>query len=585
MPSPLNTSLKPFLSRCDNSSFYVYTSRIVPELALLGYTHVAARLLIRLNNYDFYHDHHGSFRALWFLWDLSEKEEGVPWPGGEKEKVRRAVRDRRAKMSSGESRTNIHDPVTPRDIQEELELIVNEYALKWYYPSEMPGSGRAIAPNPYKLGRPPTTSQMLDSAREIIHSFETARPTQNLRDVRSGLVSALHLVLSAEAHHEQHGTGEVSHRRGSPTSEELLRWLANSLGEKSYETRPATESRPAWNLYCDGALRQQLSLDEAALTAFADDFVEAVIERLNKGRSKLTANLPIHELLKAAEYNTQTNPKARKYNPQPPEASLFNTPATDSQITEAETRLAITLPSDYKTFLRLSNGFGSAWGHPLGDFQPPLHSVDKLRWLDPDSEDYFTDLTLDIPARWDKWPFSPPPTAKPYAADDERSHFLVGRALEIGSEDIDNTWLLPPSTITPIKDAVKKMLDDETLGEGEKGSVRAAIRDFAGSEEGWEKMEWACVTWASGGTAAMFVYPGFRAWLEDVVEEGRVDMEGDDGGEGVAVTEVLRGGKWLGSVFGKRMGGHRVDADADADREDVPGWLQDAVKAALPTRR
>jgi len=234
------------------------------------------------------------------------------------------------------------------------------------------------------------------------------------------------------------------------------------------------------------------------------------------------------------------------------------------------------LPADYKTFLRISNGFGSPWGHPLGDLQTPLHSVDKLRWLDPAEEDYFTDLTLDLPTRWDKWPFAPPSTKKAYACDEVTEHFLVGRALEIGTQEIDNTWLLPPSTITPIKQAVRKMLDDGSLGEREKNSVRVAIRDFASSEEEWEEMEWACVTWASGGVAAMYVYPSFRAWLEDVVEKGRVGLDGEEEEE---QEQRLKRGMWLGRVFQNRTSGDKSEA------EELPGWLKDAIRAAMPTKR
>ncbi|KAI4663365.1 uncharacterized protein J4E78_003777 [Alternaria triticimaculans] len=239
---------------------------------------------------------------------------------------------------------------------------------------------------------------------------------------------------------------------------------------------PAMESRQAWKLYKSEALRKHLNIDEAALATFAKDFENALTERLTNGRTRTRANMSVQQLLKAAEYNTKYNAEARKVNPEPPETSLFHSPATDSQIEEAENRLNTTLPADYKTFLRLSNGFGSPWGHPLGDLQTPLHPVDKLRWLDPAEEDYFTDLTLDLPTRWDKWPFAPPPTKKAYACDEETEHFLIGRALEIGTQEIDNTWLLPPSTITPIKQAVKKILDDETLGEREKDSSMSRKR-------------------------------------------------------------------------------------------------------------
>ncbi|KAI4945836.1 hypothetical protein J4E91_007750 [Alternaria rosae] len=546
--NPLNKSL----SRYDIGSLYNYTSRVIPELALLGYTDVAGRLLGSLNNHDFYHDRFGSLRSLWFLWNLRAREDGVPWPEGEEEKVRQAVRERRAKTKGDDTRTEDDETIKPDDVQEELKLIAKDFLTKWYYPIGMPDSDRAVAFNTHKLDRPPTTAQMLDCIRNIIQSFEIAHPVAKIRDVRSGL-------------HPRDAT------------------LPHSLGQQSYETQPAMESWQAWKLYKRGALRQQLNIDEAALANFAQDFEHTVTERLANGRSKPRSNLSVQELLKAVEYNTQTNPKARQYsnaNEQPHETSLINAPATESQIEEAEARLNITLPSDYKAFLRFSNGFGSAWGHPLGDFQTPLHSVDKLRWLDPTEEDYFTDLSLDLPTRWDKWPFAPPPTAKAYACDDVSEHFLIGRALEIGTQEIDNTWLLPPSTIMPIKQAVKKMLDDGSLGEREKNSVRAAIRDYAGSEEEWEEMEWACVTWASGGVAAMYVYPGFRAWLEDVVEKGKVGLDGE---EGLEYENMLKRGMWLGRVFENKRSEDELDADGDG--EELPGWLKDAIRAARPTKR
>jgi len=575
MSSSSNTALRTLISRCDNSSLYEYTSRFIPELALLSHTDVAARLIGRLNNYDFYHDRLGSLRALWFLWDLRAKEDGVSWPEGEEDKVRRAVRDRRAKISSDDARSRNDETITSDDVEEELQIIAKEFASKWYHPTETPGSGLAKALHAHELDRSPTTSQMLDSARDAIHSLETASPAPAIRDVRTGLVRILDLVLSAEANHEQPGMDETLRQSGTPPSHELLRWLVHSFGERSYETQPAMESRQAWKLCKSGALRQQLNINEAALATFAKDFQDALTDRLTSGRTRPGANMSMQELLKATEYNTKYNAEAREVNPEPPETSLFHSPATDSQIREAENHLNTTLPADYKTFLRISNGFGSPWGHPLGDLQTPLHPVDKLRWLDSAEEDYFTDLTLDLPTRWDKWPFAPPPTAKAYACDEVTEHFLIGRALEIGTQEIDNTWLLPPSTITPIKEAVRKMLDDESLSEREKNSARVAIRDFAGSEEEWEQMEWACVTWASGGVAAMYVYPGFRAWLEDVVEKGSGGLDGEEEEQ----EKRLKRGMWLGRVFQNGESGYKSDA------KELPEWLKDAIRAAMPTRR
>jgi tetratricopeptide (TPR) repeat protein len=435
--------------------------------------------------------------------------------------------------------------VTPDDIQRELEL------------------------RSYESDRPPTIARILIDARDIIQSFETASSTPEIYKVRPGLLQTLDLVLAAEAHHGKYNEGQALHLHGAPSSEELLRWLALSLGEKYHENFDIPRSREAWKLYKSGALRRALNVDEAALAAFADDFETALTERLTNGRSRPATPHSVPELLEAAEHNTQAvkiNPDVQDYFAHARrDTTLLSSPATEEQIEKAEARLGISLPSDYTAFLRFSNGTtGHIWGHPLGDYQPLLHSVDKLRWLDPAEEDYFTGLNLDLPARWHNWPFAPPPTAKGFGSYPE--HFVIGRALEIGTEDIDNVWLLPPSTVTPIKDAVKKLLNDESLSELDKNSVRTAIVDFAGSEDEWERLEWACVTWASGGTAAMFIYPGFTAYLQDVVVKGRIEAEVQDEDEG---QKMLRSGRWLGSLFGKR---------GQIDEQNVPEWLRDAVK-------
>lgn len=55
-------------------------------------------------------------------------------------------------------------------------------------------------------------------------------------------------------------------------------------------------------------------------------------------------------------------------------ANDFNLPATDEQISELEDQLQIQLPSDYKDFLRVTNGFAGFINHFFADFD----STDKI---------------------------------------------------------------------------------------------------------------------------------------------------------------------------------------------------------------
>ncbi|OAG19980.1 hypothetical protein CC77DRAFT_1009657 [Alternaria alternata] len=601
MSSSPNLSFRAHLCQCDNDRLFYYTGYIIPELALLGYTDAAGRLISKLNNYDLYHDSYPyrSQGSLWFLWDLRAKEDGVLWPDGEEEKVRQAVRNRRAKQravtqttqrnkTAAKKRSNQEPNQEPIDIaiqvrppQEDPKASLHTVGAKEESrDAVMPSDDEAVSLDdiqrelqlqPNKSDGPSSTTQMLMNARGIVHNLETAGRTTHVSSVSCDLLEALDLVLAAEEQHGKHENGRGLDLLGAPSPDELLRWLAYSLGERHSDNWAIAGSRQAWRLYKRGALRQALSIDEAALTAFAHDFEIALIERLTNGRTKPSAHLSMPELLKAAEDVTQairTDAEVSQNSVRARSASLFDSPAKEEQIAQAETRLGIKLPSDYKNFLQISNGtVGHMWGHPLGDFQPPLHTVDKLRWLDPAEEDYFTGLALDIPARWANWPFAPRPTANGYG--DYPEHFVIGCASELGFEDIDNVWLIPPSTVTPIKDAVKKLLEDEDLSELDKNSVRNAVRDFAGSEDEWEQMEWACVTWASGGTAAIFFYPGFKAWLERVVEHGSATayVRDEDQDQG---TKVLKSQKWLGNLFGKVGEGK--------ESMEVPKWLKDTVQ-------
>ncbi|KAG9196063.1 hypothetical protein G6011_01184 [Alternaria panax] len=290
---------------------------------------------------------------------------------------------------------------------------------------------------------PTTITQTLIDARDMVQNLEDTGLTTNMSSVRGGLVKAL----------------------GLTASNELLRWLAHSLGDNYHENTTLAGLRQAWKLYKSKAFRKVLNVEEEALTAFANDFEAAVAERLANGRIRPSAHLSVPKLLEAAEDVTQAikaDPAVQQDFTYAKDTSVFDSPATDEQIAQAEARL-----------------------------------------------DYFTGLSLNIPAQWDNWPVAPSPTAVGYG--DYPENFLISRALELGFEDIDNVWLIPPFVITPIKDAVKTLLEDESLSELNKNSVRNAARGFAGSEQEWEKMEWACVTWASGRTVAMSFYLSVRS--------------------------------------------------------------------------
>ncbi|KAF2714857.1 hypothetical protein K504DRAFT_341930, partial [Pleomassaria siparia CBS 279.74] len=216
------------------------------------------------------------------------------------------------------------------------------------------------------------------------------------------------------------------------------------------------QSKHAWTILKDSEnrLAKVIGLDEHKASDFAKEVEDAIDERLKNGRL-LPPEMPLRKILETMEHNTKTNPDALEGGSQLAGTDLFRPPATPAQIAEAEKRLDIALPSDYKAFLTITNGFGPAFSGIL--FEPPLHAVEDIRWFTPD-EDYFIELPLEMPGGV---MFS----MLGYLDFDgdgapEKSWPQVGRAIEIGTEDIDNIWLIPPSKVAQVQGKIRYIMGD-----------------------------------------------------------------------------------------------------------------------------
>ena len=127
------------------------------------------------------------------------------------------------------------------------------------------------------------------------------------------------------------------------------------------------------------------------LQAIADGLIDAFSERLARGHSEpLFADKSTEELLQIASSNTLHAPAERfwKHSDNLTDEcdnhsrTLFKAPASDVDINTMESRLNMTLPDDYKRFLRLVMGsnvtiastmaFITAIFHPLPCYQQTL---------------------------------------------------------------------------------------------------------------------------------------------------------------------------------------------------------------------
>ena len=193
--------------------------------------------------------------------------------------------------------------------------------------------------------------------------------------------------------------------------------------------------------------------------------------------------------------------------------SLYKPPATEQEIIDLEERLGVTLPDDFKVFLRISNGSEGIWnGYFPG---PPLRSTAEIDWLDySEYELMFDQLNLmQLENELDS---------------DEFSEFpIFTEVICIASEDIYDVWLIPPGTMEHMRDHYRKLYN--AVDDHGKRVIERAIDDFAGSWDEWENLKWGCCSWACGGSAQLDSYKSFKAWLEneawDAKNVGRESLE------------------------------------------------------------
>lgn len=508
--------------QCDNDQLYHLIGQATLQLAILGYKDVAMRLVSKMNEHDYFHGQHVVLRPLYLLWDLLGS-----WPDHEEERARNNIAENRkrrliideqgnSKRSGKQAKVQSQDEnVTTADLQAEIESLEEGWMNSWYRPDRSQsriGTGQTEE----KDGKNASSQTTAQDIHQILVAIDLMRPEQHrdaetgflAMNVSSGLVRALDSRLRLE---EQDNGG--NDQEDLPSPDALLGMIAKRLNANQ-QVQYLTQSRHIWKFLLDGALVRALDIDLEQVDALAKKIEETIDERFRNGRLELSDS-SIHEILKTIEDNCRTNPEADEVGGRlDADKTLFRDPATSQQIAETEERLRIHLPDDYKEFMLITNGFGASFSGIL--FEPPLHPLSDLCWFD-DDEDYFTDLGLDIPG--DRI-FA----VQPHDADDE--WVKVGKAIEVGTEDIDNQWLIPPSKMNEVKDRVRSILDNETCDEKVGTSVRHMVEGFAGSEDKFWNLDWGFVTWASGGSACMIAYPSFKAYLQEVARSGMKD-DGD----------------------------------------------------------
>ncbi|KAG9596186.1 hypothetical protein KCV04_g3065, partial [Aureobasidium melanogenum] len=306
---------------------------------------------------------------------------------------------------------------------------------------------------------------------------------------------------------------KLAERRGvdpltDPKVNEILATLPGPLNHRCADSFLVGSPRCA-PVFMSGVLARRLGLSDEELDSRAAELLEASRQRYWHGRS---SSETISELLQSC--NDDSIARSDSHWIEMEEAkptSLYKPPASEEQLSNLEQRLKVSLPEDFKAFLRISNGFGvqtdgfgGIWnGYFPG---PPLRSVDEIDWLDySEYELMFDQLTLpwlasyQDPTQTDNDELPEPP--------------IFTDVICIASEEIYDVWLIPPEMMQQLRDyynGVYAMVNNDG-----KRIIQRAIDDFAGSQDEWEKLDWGCVSWACGGSAQLDCFKSFKAWLED----------------------------------------------------------------------
>ncbi|KAK5171241.1 uncharacterized protein LTR77_004385 [Saxophila tyrrhenica] len=271
-----------------------------------------------------------------------------------------------------------------------------------------------------------------------------------------------------------------------------------------------------WPMYISGMVAKAMGLDKQALKSKAANIIKAYGTRLSSPfASTQLANKSIKEILEIGSENTVRGAGKESWDEMDnPSQTLFHTPVSGENIADLEKRLEVTLPDDFKEFLQVSNGFGANGDGTFNGYftDPEIYGTDEVRW---NNEEYFQ-LPVDL--------LNIHREIEALAGIESKGHFsfdtalpLFGPVLEIGVRDVEHLWLVQPTLVRQAREAYDRMY--ARTNEEQKRTLDDAIVAFAGSRDAFDKLEWCCARWSSGGAAVMTSYASFRRYLEVVVTD------------------------------------------------------------------
>ncbi|KAI9692630.1 MAG: hypothetical protein M1820_009507 [Bogoriella megaspora] len=371
----------------------------------------------------------------------------------------------------------------------------------------------------------------LGDSEELVRALEISEslhPTVGVRDLERlpGQESDYEGALLEETEYNRRDRVRLSNLNGQSRS--IVKDLVASWGPRNRGLwENLARSGPLWPLFVRGLLADALGVGQDELRTRGKILTDAFKERMqNPGGSSSLSSLPMKELVELADKNTLHGAgKAQwlevHFSFKDPPKTLMRNPASEEDISKLEARLDITLPDDFKEFLRITNGYGRDNMVTLGGDKfihdveglfngyyddPGIYGVDDLQWEEDEvfqrpAEMLFLPMRFGedlVPAQKHSGLY---PWNSPYP--------LSKRRLRLGRSDVHALYLVEPSVVKEARDVYLKMY--EAADSEQKRVLDRAIAVFAGSMEEFMKVDWLFL---SGQDDHERAHSSFRKYLE-----------------------------------------------------------------------
>lgn len=309
-------------------------------------------------------------------------------------------------------------------------------------------------------------------------------------------------------------------------SAELVNQIVASWNKKRELAEFLTRAEHLWPYYVRGIFADALTISKEDLRQKGKVLAEMFSDWLKHHPESELASMSLRELLEIGETNTLYRKAGREFfteyfGDNLPD-TLFKAPATEGEIQDLEKRLDITLPEDYKEFLRITNGFGEKNKGIFNGFypNPALYATEKVKWY---SETWIQEPVelLDLPRNIQDLAKK----AKDCSSAEQRRWDtplpVFDRVLEIGSQDVHSLWLIPPGLVNKCKAVYQEMYNEGD--ERQKRAIVRAMEAFAESKELFKKLEWCCFRETSGSGPSSVAHAGFKSYILDLVDNSGSD--------------------------------------------------------------